>query len=154
LVDGGPLLIDPFAVSPGEICPGCTPTWSAPEQILGEPVSAAADFYPIGKMIADVLGGELVGEVRKFKARLIDQEAREFDIFYNPTVHVRRGAPAASGQALAAWQSLAWHCLRFVPTDRPQSARELEERIREVANTHPLSGEARISIPSELRVRP
>jgi Domain of unknown function (DUF4062)/Protein kinase domain len=152
LGNSGPELIDAFSIKEGDVSPGWTPHWSAPEQILGEPVSAVCDIYPIGKMIADALGGDLVGEVRKFKARPIDRELTEFDVFYNPSVYLHTGAPAASGKSLAAWAALARHCLRFAPTDRPRSAVELEMRIRELSNDHPLKGNVNISVGGELCV--
>lgn len=148
----GPELIDAFNISEGEVSPGWTPNWSAPEQILGEPVSAVCDIYPIGKMIADVLGGELVGEVRTFMARPIDRDLTPFHIFYNPSVYFHPNAAAASGKSLATWVALVRHCLRFTPTERPRSAIELEQRIRDIAGAHPLHGEVRISLPGELRV--
>jgi hypothetical protein len=153
LGEQGPVLIDAFSVRAGEVCPGWTPTWSAPEQVLGEPATAASDLYPIGRMIADVLGGELVGEVRKFRARsLVDLKAEEFDIFYNPSVYVHQATAIARGQALGAWQGLAKHCLTFAPEERPESAAALGQQMIDMADQYPLMGEVHISIPGQLRV--
>lgn len=148
----GPELIDAFKISEGSVSPGWTPSWSAPEQILGEAVTAACDLYPIGKMIADVLGGELVGEVRKFKARPGNGELSEFDIFYNPSIHLRWQANKRNAKALAQWAALARQCLRFSPADRPASAAVLAQRMNELAVAYPLTGEIRLSLGGELHV--
>jgi serine/threonine protein kinase len=152
LGSSGPELIDAFGLQGGDVSPGWTPNWSAPEQILGETVGVLCDIYPIGKMIADILGGELVGEVRKFKARPVDRELSEFDIFYNPSVYLRANSVVSSKKGLSLWVALARQCLRFVPTDRPHSASELRERILSLAEKYPLSEDVRISLPGELRV--
>src|SRR2546430_5971059 len=47
------------------------------------------------------LGGKLIGEVRKFKTMFSGQH-REFDIFYNPSVRIRRGRMGLSQAAQCA----------------------------------------------------
>lgn len=138
-------LIDGFDVAEGDIWPGFTPMWAAPEQVLGEAAIAASDIYPFGRLISELLGGQLVGEVRKFRARRHGRNAGEFDAFYNPSVSVGSRCPFGNAATLSAWRSLARECLRFLPTERPSSAHELGDRIRFTASTHPLEG--RISIP-------
>ena len=46
---------------------GWTRHWSAPEQMLAEPVSSATDIFSLGQMFVILLNGQLFGEVRKFK---------------------------------------------------------------------------------------
>ena len=46
-----PTLIDDFGLQTGAIAPGWTPDWSPPEQVLGNPVTPAADIYPLGIML-------------------------------------------------------------------------------------------------------
>lgn len=151
LLADGPELIDAFALAEGALSPGWTPSWSAPEQVLGEPVSTATDLVPFGRMISDLLGGELVGEVRKFKARLLNRSTREFDVFYNPHVHVAAGARGLGSEGLAAWTALARQCLRFAPSERP-SAQELVDQLQRLLQSHPLHGEVQVAWPQRLGV--
>ncbi len=148
----GVQLIDSFDVAEGDVWPGWTPNWSSPEQVLGEPATAASDLYPIGRMIARLLGGELVGEVRKFKASPAGRGIAEFDIFYNPSVYVSEGSAVAMGGGLAAWRGLARDCLRFAPRERPQSAAELAARIVRLTEEFPLRGTVMIPIAGELHL--
>lgn len=153
LGEQGPVLIDAFEMREGTVAPGWTPDWSAPEQVLGELVTVAADVYPIGKMIVDAIGGELVGEVRKFRARpTVDQKAKEFDIFYNPSIYVRPADTADIALSVAAWQALAKRCLAFAPADRPKSGAHVAKLIFETAEKYPMPGEVRMSMPEDLWV--
>jgi len=145
-------LIDGFEVAEGDIWPGFTPMWAAPEQVLGEAAIAASDIYPFGRLISELLGGQLVGEVRKFRARRHGGNAGEFDVFYNPAVSLGSRCPAGNAATLSAWRSLARECLRFLPTERPSSAHELGDRIRFTANTHPLEGRISIPVLSEMHI--
>jgi len=83
----GPILIDEFEIKEGDLAPGWTPVWSAPEQILKEPVSFKSDVYPLGRMLVKILEGQLVGEVRKFRIPPLPNGSDEIDIFYNPYVY-------------------------------------------------------------------
>ena len=64
--DRGPMLIDSFDIEAGQPSPGWTPNWSAPEQMLGQPISPAADVYGLAMMLARLLGGQLVGEIHRY----------------------------------------------------------------------------------------
>jgi hypothetical protein len=152
LCAGGPLLIDAFDVPIGSACPGWTPQWSAPEQVLGLSVGPQADLYPLGRMLADVLEGEVVGEVRKFKARPGDGWVQEFDIFYNPSVALRPRGPLVDAQGQEAWHALMQHCLRFAPQERPSDAATVAERIETLKREWPVVGEVQVALGGVLRV--
>jgi hypothetical protein len=148
----GPELIDEFALPVGAVSPGWTPGWSAPEQILGEAVVPATDLYPVGRMITDLLDGDLVGEVRKFKARLANRSVHEFDVFFNPNVHVAPGTAGLSPDALASWVGLARQCLRFDPAERPASAAHVADQVQALLAAHPLQGVVGVELPQQLHV--
>jgi hypothetical protein len=152
LCAGGPQLIDAFDVPIGSACPGWTPQWSAPEQVLGLSVGPQADLYPLGRMLSDVLEGEVVGEVRKFKARPGDGRVQEFDIFYNPSVALRPRGPLADAQGQEAWHALMQQCLRFAPQERPSDATTVAERIETLKREWPVAGEVQVALGGVLRV--
>jgi hypothetical protein len=150
LAPDGIKLIDDFQLKVGDVAPGWTPGWSAPEQALGEPVSSASDVYPIGLMITEVLGGQLVGEVRKFKTALGGNRREEFDVFYNPSVYVSPDGLNASGAIFRTWTDLARRCLRFNPDERPVDMLRLAEEIDTLREKCPLKGVCRVKMNSNL----
>ena len=92
-------LIDAFGVKFGEQLPGWTPSWSAPEQVRGEPVTGTADVYPLALMAARILGGEVVGEVRKYRTL---RHYKCGSTSHNPSLYIDRdrgwSVPMASAQ--------------------------------------------------------
>ncbi len=109
----------------GKRSPGWTPNWSAPEQVRGEPVTPAADVYPLAIMAARILGGEIVGEVRKFRTPRGLPTPREVDLFYNPSLYLSPDAPV-----VGAWRDFVERSLSFDPTRRPASATEFADEVR------------------------
>lgn len=146
----GPTIVDSFNVSVGDIAPGWTPRWSAPEQMLCRPLDHSSDVYPLGMMLASLLGGQLAGEVRKFRAPTSDgSNTKDYDLFYDPIVHLPN--PNANGDRVAAsrWIDLAMACLRFDPTSRIPSAREFAHSLRSLLSVEqPLVGQIAIPFPS------
>jgi hypothetical protein len=100
--EDGPQLVDSFALSPGSVAPGWSPRWSAPEVIMAMPVSVYSDIYSAGRVLADILGVHIVGEVRKFKTPPTDEGENEVDVFYNPAVFV---APDCGATGRLPWRS-------------------------------------------------
>jgi hypothetical protein len=147
----GARLIDAFGLGEGAVSPGWTPSWSAPEQVLGEPVCFSSDVYPLGMMIVELLGGRLVGEVRKFRTPPTSGE-REEDIFYNPSIFVAEDPGQKELPGTVAWRAFAASCLRFDPDQRPSNAEEFQLRVRQLLNECPLQGELAIPMPGDLRV--
>lgn len=50
----------------GNVAAGGTPGWCAPEQSIGEPVTAKTDVYAIGLLMVLILGGIVGGEESAF----------------------------------------------------------------------------------------
>ena len=134
----GITLIDDFQLRIGETAPGWTPGWSAPEQALGERVSTASDVYPFGRFIAELLQGNVTGEVRKFKTTSGGQR-QEFDVFYNAFVRVPPESTTAPRDGVNAWKDLARRCLRFNPEERP-SIQTFADELSVLVDTFPLAG--------------
>lgn len=135
----GPIAIDSFDLRVGTRAPGWTPTWSAPEQVLGESLTTRADLYPLAQMIAGALGGSLVGEVRKFRTAQRHGGRQEFDLFHDPFIDFDEGVFADSASR-SAWSSLLRRCLRFDPDARPKSDDELADECGALLIDHPPLG--------------
>jgi hypothetical protein len=144
----GPVLIDGFDLAPGTDAPGWTPGWSAPEQMLGLEMTEASDIYPLGIMIGHLIGGILVGEVRKFRTTPA-RGRTEFDIFYDPVL-TRAQSAGPSQKTFAAWADIAARCLRFDSDKRPYTAAELSAAITRLVEEHPLPGARRIELTGRL----
>jgi hypothetical protein len=140
LARDGPVLIDRFDVSISSRSPGWTPKWSAPEQMLGLPMSESSDLYPIGVMMAYLVGAELVGEVRRLKITPTSTGRTEFDVFYNPQIAQRDPFALSDGASFKAWSRIIRRCLLFDPEYRVGSASLLAEHLEALLNDHPIAG--------------
>jgi|HubBroStandDraft_1064217.scaffolds.fasta_scaffold11059_7 hypothetical protein len=125
--------------------------WSAPEQVLGQPVSPASDIYPFGRLICHLIGGELTGEVRKFVGSAIGpRDEKEFDVFYDPFVRLQPENAAGPAHVLRFWTDVARSCLRFLPSERPQDMRMLVDQISSLLEEYPLQGTCSFRIENRL----
>lgn len=147
----GVTLIDEFGLPEGSVLPGWTPGWSAPEQILGQPASCVADVYPLGMMVGRVLGGTLVGEVRKYRTLLEDgARTKEFDVFYDPSFVIDPLRSTLADAAAREWRALIEHALRFDPAHRPASAAEFAAGLATLIERYPLTGRVSFTPPGAL----
>jgi hypothetical protein len=144
----GPVPVDSFDILENTVAPGWTPDWAAPEQLLGMPLSAAADVYPLGRMVAQLLQAHLVGEVRKFRAPNLSNDGYdEFDLFYDPMVTVERGHAVPDMKNLGRWLDFARDCLRFDPQTRINSPALFTKILRTLLVECPLSGVISLRLP-------
>lgn len=149
LTETEPQLIDMFLLSVGEISPGWSQYWSAPEQILGKAVQPTTDIYPLGKMLADLLSGHLVGEVKKFRTPPVAGWSGEFDIFFNPSIYIDDSYRRELGTTAPPWQRLIQRCLRFDPQKR-LTLDEFIGQLDALLNEHPLPGVIYLPLGGEL----
>lgn len=133
-----PVLIDSLDVESGHSSPGLTLPWAPPEQLLGLPLTTAADVYPLGLMVARVLGGQLFGEVRRYRTAIAG--ATEWDILHNPLLQIDADNLGISREGAAAWCSFVERTLRSEPQERLLSGRELDIQLSGLLKTHPVEG--------------
>ena len=148
VLKSGVRLIDSFDVEFGKQLPGWTPHWSAPEQVRGESVTAAADVYPLALMAVQILRGEVVGEVRKYRTPASVQ-IREVDLFHNPSLHFEIEA-LVSTDGIRAWRDLVERSLSFDPERRPTSASDFADEIRALAEAYPVADTVPLSPTGDL----
>ncbi len=145
LTKSGPALIDDFKLSPGDISPGWTPNWSAPEQVMRQPVSYASDIYSLGLLLVSLMTGKLIGEIRKFKIPSIRDLDKEHNVFYNPSVYIKEPEQVFTN-GKSEWVSFIESCLKFESKLRPQTAPEFSKTLSELLNNCPLAGDISFSI--------
>jgi hypothetical protein len=136
ITTAGVFAIDPIGVVAGQASPGATPGWAAPEQLLSRPVLPATDVYPLGLMVARLLGAVVSGEERSFVVPL-GRERRRVRLLSDHDVHID---PALELPApiRAAWEALIRQAVEFDPDDRTGSTHELADRIDELIEAAPL----------------
>jgi serine/threonine protein kinase len=132
----GAVAIDPIGVTIGQVSPGATPGWAAPEQILARAVVPATDVYPLGLMVARLLGAAIYGEERSFLVPIGKGECRRVRLLADQDVFVdpegAEGHVGLVGPVREAFQDFVRQCVAFDPDDRPQGAAVFAERLAEL----------------------
>ena len=149
----GAVAIDPLGVAIGDVAPGITPGWAAPEQLLARPLVPSTDVYPLGLMLARLFGAVVCGEERSFVVPAGPGQGRrvrllaDHDVYLDPERAADLPLPVA-----AAWQDFIRQCVEFDPDDRPSSAQSFADRIEELVEAAPLAYELPLSAgPGVLR---
>jgi serine/threonine-protein kinase len=99
-----------------------TPQYMPPELALGQSVDPRADLYALGCVAYWLTTGRPVFEGQNF----YEVVAHHLHAAPDPPSHHVPGLPAA-------WDELVLACLEKDPARRPQSARELEHRLRDLS---------------------
>ncbi|HTJ47355.1 MAG TPA: protein kinase [Kofleriaceae bacterium] len=143
LVTGqGAVAIDPLGVAIGDVAPGITPGWAAPEQLLARALVPSTDVYPLGLMLARLFGAVVCGEERSFVVPAGPGQGRRVRLLADHDVYLDPDRAADLPMPLAAaWQDFIRQCLEFDPDDRPASATHFADRIDELLDAAPLAYE-------------
>ena len=96
-----------------------TPLYMAPEQVAGEPVDARADLYAVGLLLYELLTGQLPFAAETPWGAAIARLQRD-----PPDLRQHPAVPLALAE-------LVHRCLRRAPAQRPQSAGEVADALRD-----------------------
>ena len=129
--EGGVRTIDSLQLKPGDQSTAMTPSWAAPEQLLGACVLSATDQYALGSLIC-VLVGPVAQRVflRRFGSGPV---LTEFDD--------TRIAAELDSAGLKAWCRFLDRCLQFDPASRFPTMADLAGELRATLNRHPVPGD-------------
>lgn len=140
--DGG-FLIDEVGLTVGEISPTVTLGWSPQEQLLRQPLSGAADVYPIGQILMHILEAEPLGREVNFRM----PGGNVATVFDNPTVYLSPDSPTIRPGQRQEWCQLIEKALRTDPAERWPSAVEMADAMRSIFDPDSFSGDVRIQLP-------
>ncbi len=103
-----------------------TPAYMSPQQVLGHHPSAADDIYAIGATLYELLTGK-PPFFRGTASAILHQVTSEVP----PPLDARRTELGVSGRAPidAAWEEVVQQCLQKDPARRPNTVREIGERL-------------------------
>jgi protein kinase-like protein len=112
---------------------GISDVWAAPEQALGEAITAQTDQYPVGLMLLKLTGGVAAGPVLQGGAGF----RADLALPYNPSVVFEDEYPGSSAHL---WKRLIERCLRFRAEERFPSVSELIGELDQLCSTGPCEG--------------
>lgn len=111
-----------------------TPSYMAPEQVMGMPVDARTDIYAVGLLLAEIVTGRTVFEAGGNMTIMRAQLSRE-EVALSPQVKSSVVGPIVE-RAVRKW-----------PQDRYQSALEMIEAVRQAQRSLDRAGPTAASIP-------
>ncbi|MEA2564290.1 MAG: eukaryotic-like serine/threonine-protein kinase [Acidobacteriota bacterium] len=115
-----------------------TPSYAAPEQILGQPVTTATDIYALGVLLFELLTGE---KPHLRAAALLPDLAREIggEILERPSERLRRSAPSEARRLAGDLDTIVAKALHREPERRYASASALADDLRRHLSGHPVA---------------
>ncbi|MGO9974869.1 MAG: protein kinase domain-containing protein [Solirubrobacteraceae bacterium] len=141
LARGGVQVFDSLQIPAGTRAAALSRGWAAPEQVLGRPLSPAADQYAIGMMLVALVQGVPYGEEATVSIPTGGSTVQRHTLLRDPGVFIDPETAPVSTGAITAWQELIERCIRFAPHERHQSIDELANGLRELAASDTLEGE-------------
>jgi serine/threonine-protein kinase len=121
-----------------------TPDYMAPEQALGHAVDHRVDVYALGVILFEMVAGR-----RPFVAKT----AREVMVQHLTASVPRPSRLNPAGRIPEALEKLILACLAKNPERRPQSIKELEQRLRTILDQLPTPADAAAAARSSARRR-
>jgi len=137
----GKTLIDEGNLCVGDISPTVTLGWSPSEQLLRQPLSCAADIFPLGQMLLHILDGEPLGKEVCYRL----PGAKKATLIEDPAVYIsnERIPPSTRNQ----WSRVIEKALRTDPRQRWPDARAMGEELRELADRKDVPGFVDLTFP-------
>lgn len=140
---GGVLIDEVPDLRVGQVSPTVTVRWSPPEQLLRRPLTAAADVYPLGRLLLEALEGEALGRVVEY--RMPDDVTAE--VIEDPAVWLGPDNTIVPPSRQDAWCRMIEKALRTDPAQRWRDAGELAGALRSAMQGCPISGWIEIGYP-------
>lgn len=137
----GKTLIDEGDLHVGDISPTVTLGWSPSEQLLRQPLSCAADVFPLGQMLLHILSGETLGKEVRYRL----PGAKKTTLIEDPAIYIgdERIPPSTRNE----WCRVIERALRTHPDERWPDAGAMGEAIRDLADRDDVPGFIDLTFP-------
>jgi hypothetical protein len=139
----GSTLIDAVGLTVGEVSPTVTVGWSPYEQLLREPLSCAADIYPIGQLLLHIVSGQMLG--REITCRMPGGESSV--VIDDPTVYIGDSDCISSATTRKNLSRLIEVALRTDPKKRWPTAGAMRDEIRSLIDHTAVEGHVNFVLP-------
>jgi len=140
---GGALIDEVPDLHLGQVSPTVTVHWSPPEQLLRRPLTAAADVYPLGRLLLEALDGEALGRVVEY--RMPDDVTAE--VIEDPAIYLGPDNTIVPPERHDAWCRIIEKALRTDQAQRWRDAGELADALRSAMQRCPISGWIEVGYP-------
>jgi Domain of unknown function (DUF4062)/Protein kinase domain len=139
----GGALIDEVGMAVDEISPTVSLGWSPPEQLMREPLSYAADVYPLGEMIRRVLEAEALG--RQVSYRMPGGSVVQ--VCESPTIYLEPESDVVPAAGRDDWCEVVERGLVARPSERWESVGAMADALRLAMERAPISGSVEVAFP-------
>lgn len=139
----GTTLIDDVGLAVGDVSPTVTVGWSPYEQLLRQPLSCAADVFPLGQMLLHVLGGQLLGKEVTF----LMPEGKRGTVIEDPTIYMPADGCIGSPLDRKNWCRFIETALKTDPARRWPTAGAMGEELCGLLDRGAIDGHVSINLP-------
>lgn len=131
---------DALDVPEGDISPGMTEGWAAPEQILTRPLTPATDVFALALMAAAAVSAAVFGEEQSVVVPAVGDGRRRLRMMKDPEIWLDPTLVELPTEARLAWRTLLMQALAFDPARRPPRGAELANRLDALLDRWELPG--------------
>ena len=130
---------DPINVKTGEVSPGVTHNFCAPEQVLALPVSPATDIYNLGLILLMLIDGVLYGKISGYVIPLGNSGVKNINLLTEPEIYLDyENSNILNNDGIPHWQSFLKKCLAFDPKHRFINMDSFSEDYNQLITRFPL----------------
>lgn len=149
----GVCAFDPIDVPVGTPAVGLTAGWAAPEQLIGQPVTPAADVFALALMTVSLLDAAIYGEEHTLVVPARGEGRRRIRVITDPEVWVDPTVIALSVEGRVAWREFLMRCLAKDPGRRPARGLVFAEQLENLLARWELPGRKTLSCgPGQLDI--
>jgi protein kinase-like protein len=140
----GKALIDDVGLMVGDISPTVTAGWSPGEQLLRQPLSCAADVFPLGQVLLHVLSAQSLGREVSYKM----PDGKKSIVIEDPTIYIAAADGCIGSSAIRkSWCRFIEGALKTGPGQRWPNAIVMAGEMRTLIDRGGISGDVNINLP-------
>jgi hypothetical protein len=139
----GKALIDEVGLNVGDVSPTVTVGWSPYEQLIRQPLSCAADIYPLGQLLIHVVGGQSLGKEVSYRM----PGGQKSTVIEDPTIYISDDGCIPSAPTRKKWCRLLEKAIKTDPRERWPTARAMGEDLRKLVDRTDVEGYVTLKLP-------